>query len=534
MKNYYQILNIKPNATDDEIKRSYRVLAKKYHPDVNPGDSSAASRFAEVNEAHDVLSDSQKRKEYDQKLKEANAPKPRPEDIIARQRATAQAAARQAMRNGYTGGSGSMDPSSYVQRAAQAQAAAQAAAQAQAQTMQAQMTAIKNNAFKAGHDQGVSEARAQANKEIQKLNSDLRTLRLENSKLKNELSDIERDRSELERELFNRDRELTFEKSRIVTLEGKLRASASRVEIGRSDAEFDELNETIAALREQVKRYEQDKQQSDLRNQAQIDLQLDKRRNMQAQIDELNEKVETLTRELEDARVELEQWREYAKTEDFMDETARKLEEWAMKEKADKKFAKPTLYGPLGVLVWATDEEIKEAYDKLVKRYSSKGDDEANAEKLDALNRSYEELSDPDRRAKYNESIGIDDERIQKERALREEMEQLEKKYREQMESQEFWQQFDELTFNAQAGDADAQNRLGEMYYFGDEIEQDLDQAAYWFKEAAKQRHADAMYNLGVCFIKGEGVERDDVTGLRFIKQAAKLGSKAAQQFDVK
>lgn len=534
MKNYYQILNIKPNATDEEIKRSYRVLAKKYHPDVNPGDSSAANRFAEVNEAHDVLSDPQKRKEYDAKLKEANAPKPRPEDIIARQRATAQAAARQAMRNGFAGGSGSMDPSSYVQRAAQAQAAAHAAAQAQAQNMQAQMTAIKNNAFKAGHDQGVNEARAAANKEIQKLNSDIRTLRLENNKLKNELSDIERDRSELEQELFNRDRELTFEKSRILTLESKLRASASRVEIGHSDAEFEEMRETIASLRAEIKQYELDKQQYDLRNQAQIDLQQDKRRNMQAQIDELNAQVESLNRELEDARAELDQWREYAKTEDFMDDTARKLEEWAMKEKADKKFAKGTLYGPLGVLAWATDEEIKQAYDKLVKRYSAKADDPAYAEKLEAVEKSYAELSDPERRAEYNASIGIDEERVQKERAMREDMAELENKYREQVESQEFWQQFDELTFNAQTGDADAQNRLGEMYYFGDEIEQDFDQAAYWFKEAAKQRHADAMYNLGVCFIKGEGVERDDVTGLRFIKQAAKFGSKAAQEFDLK
>ena len=98
MKNYYQILNVKPTATEDEIKRSYRVLAKRYHPDVNPGDESAADRFADINEANAVLSDPTARAQYDAKLKEAAAPKPNPEDIIARQRAQAQAAARQAAR----------------------------------------------------------------------------------------------------------------------------------------------------------------------------------------------------------------------------------------------------------------------------------------------------------------------------------------------------------------------------------------------------------------------------------------------------
>ena len=71
MKNYYAILNVQPTATEDEIKRSYRVLAKKYHPDVNPGDATAAAKFAEVNEANSILSDPQKRAEYDAQQKEA-------------------------------------------------------------------------------------------------------------------------------------------------------------------------------------------------------------------------------------------------------------------------------------------------------------------------------------------------------------------------------------------------------------------------------------------------------------------------------
>lgn len=65
-KNYYEILGISKNATDDEIKSAYRKLAKKYHPDLNPGDSSCAEKLKEVNEAYSVLSDKQKRSNYDQ------------------------------------------------------------------------------------------------------------------------------------------------------------------------------------------------------------------------------------------------------------------------------------------------------------------------------------------------------------------------------------------------------------------------------------------------------------------------------------
>lgn len=65
-KNYYEILGVSKTATDDEIKSAYRSLAKKYHPDLNPGDASCAEKLKEVNEAYAVLSDKQKRANYDQ------------------------------------------------------------------------------------------------------------------------------------------------------------------------------------------------------------------------------------------------------------------------------------------------------------------------------------------------------------------------------------------------------------------------------------------------------------------------------------
>jgi molecular chaperone DnaJ len=65
LKNYYRILNLKPEATQAEIKKAYRLLAVKYHPDKNDGDSSSEERFKEIAEAYLILGDTAKRNAYD-------------------------------------------------------------------------------------------------------------------------------------------------------------------------------------------------------------------------------------------------------------------------------------------------------------------------------------------------------------------------------------------------------------------------------------------------------------------------------------
>jgi len=65
-KDYYQTLGVSKTASEKEIKQAYRKLARKHHPDVNPGDKSAEARFKEINEAYEVLGDPDKRKKYDE------------------------------------------------------------------------------------------------------------------------------------------------------------------------------------------------------------------------------------------------------------------------------------------------------------------------------------------------------------------------------------------------------------------------------------------------------------------------------------
>src|SRR5205809_6579236 len=63
---YYKTLGVEKNATEEEIKKAYRKLARKYHPDLNPNDKEANRKFQQINEANEVLSDPEKRKKYDQ------------------------------------------------------------------------------------------------------------------------------------------------------------------------------------------------------------------------------------------------------------------------------------------------------------------------------------------------------------------------------------------------------------------------------------------------------------------------------------
>ena len=75
-RNYYTVLGIKQTDSEDTIRQAYRKLAKKYHPDLNPGDKTAESKMQEIGEAWETLGDERRRKEYDAKLSGAAPKKP--------------------------------------------------------------------------------------------------------------------------------------------------------------------------------------------------------------------------------------------------------------------------------------------------------------------------------------------------------------------------------------------------------------------------------------------------------------------------
>lgn len=450
MKNYYKILNVAQTATEEEIKHSFRELAKRYHPDVNSGNAVAARRFANINEAYSVIGNQQSRAEYDVKFNQEILSK----QIAAEQQAAQQAANIYRMQNPYM---------TQVDSLIKAQ-------------VQTHFAAVRDKAFKDGYDSGYKNGFSSSEKEIKRLTANVQNAKIETDGLK--------------RKLLIRERIIVDLNNKIKEYEKELKA----VEEQRKSLENQLQWLRTAQAEEEAKKAEEEKLQN-TEETAQAD-KADDQKPAEEKADKKEKKAKKPTTP-----------------------EARAIA-WEKKVSNDRQLAKPTLYGALGVVIWATGAEITQSYERLKKRAKAKKND-ARVKKLDD---AYAVLSDKQKRKEYNESIGITEEKIANERFLIGENKKTFEEYRAKKAPKEFWANYDALQSMALADDADAQNELGEMFYYGKNVKRDFKQAVRWFKIAFEQQHPAAIYHLGVCYTNGEGITKNKTLGEGFLRQASNLG----------
>ena len=559
MKNYYKIMGLKSGATENEIKSAYRLLAKRFHPDVNPGNAAAAEKFAALGEAYEILSDPSKRADYDRQIamerQQAQAAQQQAAQAAAQQAAAQAAAARAAY--GYA----------RQQQAAYARQSSQNAEQINRQIFQQQQIQIqqllakaeeaRHDGFIKGQAAGYNEARLKFAPEIEHLKSELdaatsreadyaaavdryrKRLEVAESELKSTKSRKEEREAQLtaklEKALGDADK---LKKEQSVKVKN---AESAQKKIDKLEAQLDELKRENSAFRSRVASLESENGEltSKLfkKDTALTDLKLENNKlsgekvffeseyaKAKAEIEEKEQAIELLNQTVA-------QWEDFSASLDTAEAMKTLKSGWDKQLRDLKKKLKETHYGTLGVLYIASTEEIKDAFKKLVKKFTKKAETDKSFEaKLFTVNEAAKVLTDEEKRKAYNAEIGVSDEEIaefaESKRKHDEAMSQLEREAGEQ----EFWAYVEELMYNAQTGDAESQNTLGEMYFDGEELDRDPEQAVYWFKEAAKSKHAEAFCNLGICFLTGDGVDADIEKGKGFVKQAAKLGSARAEE----
>ena len=498
MKDYYKTLNLTSTATDEAIKRNYRSLAKMYHPDVNHGNDSAAKRFAEITEAYDVLIDPKKRAEYDGKC--------RAERAQAQARANAQAA--------------------YNRPNASAGANAKYEAQVQ-KDANAVLNAVASKSYKEGYAAGFKSGDEKA----QKLSTAINKLTGEMNELKRREQSYINDRRELESELFDRDREIARKTDQVTELESQLTWLRRLSSLGNTDTTATKQVESaklrIMTLRDALEK--NDGVAATIQDTTSLTWHT-RRKELNEQFIKLDKALNMMSAEIKDMNEQMERRRKQYTDEKFLASMAAHAKEWSKKQSSDMKLAKNTLYGTLGVLIWATDEELKAAYEKLVELYS-KNTDKHSRDELQKVKQAYNTLQNPASRRDYNTSIGFSEEKIIQEQALAKKNQAAQKEYRDKLADREFWKNFDELSALALAGEPEAQNVLGERDYKGEKIERDFTHAVYWFREAFESKLPAAMYNLGVCYRNGEGVSKNMTIANALFRQASLRGLKI---FDTK
>ncbi len=495
MSNYYTILGVSEKATDEEIKQAYRMLAKRYHPDLHPGDAEAAKRFALVNEANEAIGDPVKRKAYDEKR-------------AAEQRlAAARAAAASAAATRSAGGNPNpMAGMSQGARTAYASSAAGAAA-------------VINDAYRKGYNEGMAAASAQRNTTAETWKRSAESWQKE---AENRRRDVETLRRELDA-MRRKCEEQEAETDRVTEL---LRKQIAKTRDARLDGEVESA--AAADLRETLEGKIRELENAIRDGERKIEVEREARRFSDADKVRLSRELSHLRAENAELKEKLSAWEEYGASEEE-DETLQAIaDEWQLKVKDSKKQYKDTYYGTLGVTFWATREEIETAYFATLKKLKGKADEEQRRKIADE---AFGTLHDPQARASYNISLGVTDGQISDLRREEEEYKRTQERIEEKFEAETAAAHIAELTQRANEGDGEAALELGVLYLTGETIQKDDTQAAHWFSLGADVGNADALYNLGLCYLNGEGVEADASRGVELINQALVKGSKLAESF---
>ncbi|MCL2061638.1 MAG: DnaJ domain-containing protein [Firmicutes bacterium] len=369
MKNYYKILGVDKSAEQDEIRVAYRLNAKKYHPDLNPGNESYRLRFIEIKNAYETLSKPDERTAYDRELIK---------HLLAREEALkAQASAAQAQPTrpqptpAPQPSQPPPPPPAFDKKQAELMEIHRLELKLVRASAQEEILKFKKaekqkfDAFKKAVAQDRKKLRDNYNKSLDKFVKNLKKFR-ENIK-KSEYHRGVKDGIQSAQNSVQATQELNNELQKQIELLDRL-SKAEQEDCGICETKIAEAVAVESdALKLKITAYEQE-------------------------INDLNEEILRLT----DA---LKLWQASGVCGAASDKELEEVQEFE-EEQLDN--AKGTLYGVLGVYLNAIPDEIKEAYDSLRLRYEN---EETYAERFKAVQEAYRVLSNPQLKAQYDSSI---------------------------------------------------------------------------------------------------------------------------------
>ena len=494
MKDYYEILGIAHNATESQVQSAYRTAMRRFLAGrTHTNDDKAL--IQDLNEAFEVLSNANKREAYDTGLLQED------EEVVSQE----------------TPLEGENDPLSEEAAAAvyeEGYVAGYMAAKAELQAQQKAETGAPGAPVNASTDAKIA------------------TLKLENEALRRNIKTQVNARQEMEQKLQSQEHTLKSEAEYADELEMRLKWVKDATGTTETSNMENPLMTSAQRVTQMIRDIKQgiEEQKIELRTLAEsvaTVAQQERRKQIGEELRQILIEVEKRKKELDTIKEVEDKKRAFADLDRYFAGMERRAADWSKKIVADKKLAKPTLYDALGILIWATDQEVDEAYEKLMQQYADQMDNPACADFLQKVRSAYAVLGVPAKRREYNQRLGISEQRIENERHLADENNRLQAQYRQRLTEKKFWAKFDDLSSLALMGNPQAQNALGEIYFKGAHVRRDYKYAVYWFYEAFEQHYPLAIRNLGICYQNGLGVGKNEDVAAKLFRQCELRGIKA-------